>query len=202
MEAFDKGLYYAKKYKTDIYEIIMYESLTQYYQLQENWKEAFSAQKTVSKLRTKYDATNQSAKLNITEKDILNKRNDLELRNEKNVRHFLVVLTTVLLSLIFVLFKLSSANKQKRILIENEMERMRENLAKLTSELNDKGETKVNINSYDLTPRQLEIIHLVEQGKTNKEIGAELYISENTVKYHLKIIYNILGIDKRSSIKL
>lgn len=41
-----------------------------------------------------------------------------------------------------------------------------------------------------LTPRELEVLELVTTGLRNKEIGARLGISENTVKYHLR---NILG---------
>ncbi|WP_425583588.1 response regulator transcription factor [Winogradskyella damuponensis] len=53
------------------------------------------------------------------------------------------------------------------------------------------------LESHNLTERQLEVIKLVKEGKTNKEIGVELYISENTVKYHLKAIYELLGVKNR-----
>ena len=77
---------------------------------------------------------------------------------------------------------------------------MRNDLANLTKEIQCKDQAKFNLADYDLSERQLEIIRLVEQGKTNKEIGNELFISENTVKYHLKIIYNTLAIDNRNSL--
>ena len=41
-----------------------------------------------------------------------------------------------------------------------------------------------------LTPRELEVLRLVAQGRTNREVGALLHISENTVKNHVR---NILG---------
>ena len=82
-----------------------------------------------------------------------------------------------------------------------ENERMRNELERLTTEINDKGEGKLDISQYNLTERQIQIINLVKEGKTNKEIGTELFISENTVKYHLKIIYNILGIENRTELK-
>ena len=42
----------------------------------------------------------------------------------------------------------------------------------------------------DLTPRELEVLHLIALGRTNKEIASELVISMNTVTNHVK---NILG---------
>jgi DNA-binding NarL/FixJ family response regulator len=38
-------------------------------------------------------------------------------------------------------------------------------------------------------------------GKTNKEIGARLFISENTVKKQLKSIFNKLGVNSRALLK-
>ena len=52
-----------------------------------------------------------------------------------------------------------------------------------------------------LTKRESEIAHLAAQGLSNQEIGKRLYISENTVKTHLKSVYAKLGIHSRLSIK-
>ena len=41
----------------------------------------------------------------------------------------------------------------------------------------------------DFTQMQIDILHLLEQGKSNEEIGAYFFISINTVKYHLKKIF-------------
>ena len=45
----------------------------------------------------------------------------------------------------------------------------------------------------DLTHREMEILHLVLAGLTNKAIAAELYISEKTVEFHLDHIYTKIG---------
>jgi DNA-binding CsgD family transcriptional regulator len=50
----------------------------------------------------------------------------------------------------------------------------------------------------DLTPRELEILQLVLAGQTNREIAAEIFISEKTVEFHLKNIYTKVGVRKRS----
>ncbi len=46
----------------------------------------------------------------------------------------------------------------------------------------------------DLTPRESEILHLVGQAKTNKEIAANLKLSVHTVGNHRKHICHKLGI--------
>ncbi len=49
-----------------------------------------------------------------------------------------------------------------------------------------------------LTARELEIIHWVKSGKTNQEIGMILHISQNTVKSHLKRIFQKLNVTRRA----
>ncbi|MCL6548329.1 MAG: response regulator transcription factor [Alicyclobacillus sp.] len=48
-----------------------------------------------------------------------------------------------------------------------------------------------------LTQREREILALVSTGATNREIAAKLFISENTVKNHLKSIMAKLGLQNR-----
>ena len=54
--------------------------------------------------------------------------------------------------------------------------------------------------SDELTEREREVAQLAAQGYRNQEIAKALYISENTVKHHLKIIFQKLNIDRRSKI--
>ena len=50
----------------------------------------------------------------------------------------------------------------------------------------------------DLSPREGEVLQLVAQGATNKEIADSLFISENTVKTHLRNIMDKLHLANRS----
>ncbi|HEY8476923.1 MAG TPA: response regulator transcription factor, partial [Chloroflexota bacterium] len=48
-----------------------------------------------------------------------------------------------------------------------------------------------------LTEREIEVLRLVAQGRTNTQIAAELCITEHTVKAHLAKILGKLGLDNR-----
>ena len=45
----------------------------------------------------------------------------------------------------------------------------------------------------DLTQRELQILQLVIEGKTNKAIAHEIQISEKTVEFHLDNLYSKIG---------
>jgi two-component system, NarL family, nitrate/nitrite response regulator NarL len=49
-----------------------------------------------------------------------------------------------------------------------------------------------------LTPRERQVLRLVSKGLTNKEIGAQLHIAENTVKNHLRNILEKLHLQNRA----
>ena len=56
------------------------------------------------------------------------------------------------------------------------------------------------LKQYDLTARQKDITTLAAGGKSNKDIARELFISEYTVKDHLKQIFRTIGIHNRSEL--
>ncbi|GAA1737940.1 response regulator transcription factor [Isoptericola hypogeus] len=50
-----------------------------------------------------------------------------------------------------------------------------------------------------LTPREAELLTLLAQGLSNRELGRRLFISEATVKTHLVHVYAKLGVDSRAA---
>lgn len=50
-----------------------------------------------------------------------------------------------------------------------------------------------------LSVREIEIVRALESGASNREIAAQLFISEATVKTHLVHIYTKLGVDNRTA---
>jgi DNA-binding NarL/FixJ family response regulator len=61
----------------------------------------------------------------------------------------------------------------------------------------------VDINRIKVTPRDQQVISLLVQGCSNKEIAAQLQISPRTVKQHLRTLFLRAGIrDGRKRVKL
>lgn len=49
-----------------------------------------------------------------------------------------------------------------------------------------------------LTPREHEILGLIAEGLSNREIGERLFVSENTVKTHSARVFGKLGVGRRT----
>jgi DNA-binding NarL/FixJ family response regulator len=56
-----------------------------------------------------------------------------------------------------------------------------------------------NIGQEELTPSERKILQMIVAGKANKAIAYSLNISENTVKTHIKNIFEKLGVSDRTS---
>jgi DNA-binding NarL/FixJ family response regulator len=48
-----------------------------------------------------------------------------------------------------------------------------------------------------LTPRQVEVLRLLEQGRSTKQIAAELHVSTETVRNHVRRLFLALGVNSR-----
>ena len=48
-----------------------------------------------------------------------------------------------------------------------------------------------------LTPRQVEVLRLLEQGRSTKQIAQELHLSPDTVKNHVRHLLRALGVHSR-----
>ncbi len=79
-------------------------------------------------------------------------------------------------------------------------------LANLPCPSPQSAEPRVNEPAYDrtspgglLTQRQQEVLDLLVQGKTNKEIAIALRLGEGTVKIHMAAIFRYFGVNNRAA---
>ena len=51
----------------------------------------------------------------------------------------------------------------------------------------------------DLSPRELEVLHLIADGLSAPDIGKQIHLSPATVKTHLRSLYEKLGVSDRAA---
>ncbi|OUR79023.1 hypothetical protein A9Q83_05410 [Alphaproteobacteria bacterium 46_93_T64] len=61
-----------------------------------------------------------------------------------------------------------------------------------------RSSTKTNSNTSALTTRQRNVLDLMAEGQSNKEIAAALNLAESTVKVHITAIFRTLGVSNRT----
>ncbi|HUN53956.1 MAG TPA: PAS and helix-turn-helix domain-containing protein [Smithella sp.] len=66
--------------------------------------------------------------------------------------------------------------------------------------LPDTARIMEKLEQFSFSPRKLEVAFLASYGYSNRKIAEKLFISENTVKEHLKEIYKQIGVRRRSEI--
>ena len=54
------------------------------------------------------------------------------------------------------------------------------------------------LGEFSITPRELEILQLIANGLSNREIADKLFVSENTVKTHSSRVFDKLGARRRT----
>jgi DNA-binding NarL/FixJ family response regulator len=74
-------------------------------------------------------------------------------------------------------------------------------LRKLLEEFSQRGKESQPAHS-ELTPREMEVLLAVAEGKSNEEIAHQLVISQKTVKTHLTKIFSKLQVDGRAQAML
>ncbi|MDM1361342.1 helix-turn-helix domain-containing protein [Myroides marinus] len=193
---YEQDIYLAKNYNTISYEIDLYRSMVEYYKEIGDYGKSLEYSRLVLDQVTLYNATEKSTELKLIEKQ-LNEEENLLLLHKKE-RDFYIMIAILVLLLIGVYYLVLVFKRRKRAVkqIEKQNSQMQLDIKQLQDKL--KG---IDIKSYSrLSKRQKQIVDLVQKGKTNKEIGETLFISENTVKYHLKIIYEILQIKGKADL--
>ncbi|NKB35571.1 MAG: hypothetical protein GKR93_00190 [Gammaproteobacteria bacterium] len=69
--------------------------------------------------------------------------------------------------------------------------------------LGNDGQSLINsrkMEKYNLTRREIDIVHLVSTGMTNPEMAKKLFISTRTIQNHLRSIFAKVGVHNRTSL--
>lgn len=139
------------------------------------------------------------------------RQQEIELLNEENhtkrleitARNYLIIslaLLIIVISAIAYFFRQRAKQKlnqmetdiQKYILKIKNLNNAERNEPDITSEEFSK--------KYELTKRETEVLLLLSKGMLNAEIGKTIFVSTNTVKYHIKNIYIKLDVKNRAEV--
>jgi PAS domain S-box-containing protein len=63
--------------------------------------------------------------------------------------------------------------------------------------LEERPDDQLIVQLPHLTPRQVEVLRLLEQGRSTKQIAAELHLSTETVRNHIRRLFRALGVNSR-----
>ncbi|VDN48978.1 conserved membrane protein of unknown function [Petrocella atlantisensis] len=103
--------------------------------------------------------------------------------------------TSILLAIIVIPWLMQSFNHKFELFSQEDSSRIIMNV-----------DTPIDIlmaylpNGKTITDRETEVIHLVLQGMTNKEIARQLFITDHTVKTHMKNICNKFGVSRKKEL--
>lgn len=183
------------------YKIYATEEIKKLYEDHNNEQKVYEYSRILDSLKRIDDRENNLSEMHVANQNFLEKENETEKESSFLFSIIAVVLFILIIFLASYFYKKSKNYKTEKTKFEEEISKIKEEL-KVFSTIqfsNTKKENEV-LNSEKLNKRQKELLLLVSEGKTNKDIATELSITEATVKYHLGNIYSILDIKNRKEI--
>jgi tetratricopeptide (TPR) repeat protein len=156
--------------------------------------------KAISELNIMYDVDSKEQ-----QNKILQLENEVQLSQigQQQVREKWLVISIVVifLSLVAITLALTSRYKAKQLQLEAEVNEMRtkikvvlnQDTQALSMQLDDINQRL----AQPLSEREFEILTHALSNLNNSEIAEKVFVSVNTVKYHLKNIYEKLGVTNR-----
>ncbi|QSE97435.1 tetratricopeptide repeat protein [Fulvivirga lutea] len=182
--------YQADKRRLDYPSAI--ENLETYYQLNDSIQKTETL-KSIEEFKVKYETAEK-------EKEILAAKREIEAKERFETFLMIVIAIIVVFGTIAIIL-LVQRFKLRRALLSQEIDTLRVQINSLfQGGIKELDVTLDDINSklyQPLSTREFEILQEAISEKTNREIAETLYVSVNTVKYHLRNVYEKLGVSNR-----
>jgi ATP/maltotriose-dependent transcriptional regulator MalT len=145
-------------------------------------------------IQHEYDKKQRAAEYAI---EILDKNN--QLKTEKLRKTWIVLIALLLLSLagasisFLIIRHKNHSIDQMNLEIRNYLLQ----LERLKTEEKNESPVLTLVENYGLTQREAEIMELIATGIGNEEIAEKLFVSKNTIKFHIKNIFIKLDVRNR-----
>lgn len=157
-------------------------------------------QSKIAQLNTEYETEKKEQEIKY-----LNAENDL--KDQKLKLGTILILSLILLGVLSI-FVFLLLFRQKELRIKNMHTELRnfllevEELKLAVSDRQEWEHNKINdlLKKYEITDREADVLHMISHGHNNSEIADKLFISINTVKYHVKNLY--LKLDAKNRVEI
>lgn len=196
IQYYRKGLSKAKQCKILKYEIYLAEVMMNLYKEKKDPRNTMIYTSTFDSLNKFYRPSENLQTLHLN-RDLKAQKTEQDANKFKwlmMICYFLA--TTALCIVIYITLKYAVKTRKSNMEYLNQIESMKQTLMKQQAEKNLESKLKTKLNN-----KQMMMLEMMKDGKSNKEIGREFNITESTVKYHIKTIYETLNIRTRKDLK-
>ena len=173
------------------------EMMQQYNQLNDSLLNTEN-QAVIAELETKYQVKEKTRIIKLLQ--LQNQLHTKQIKMQTLLIISMIVVVILLIVLFFSHYKRTGLKEQKlRLELQNYLLQIAEMEDKLKNRKENCGE-KSNlelIKNYNLSKQELKVISLIAEGFKNAEIAEKLFVSQNTVKTHIKNIYSKLDVKNR-----
>jgi ATP/maltotriose-dependent transcriptional regulator MalT len=178
----------------------LYKEALEHYELATAFKDSIfneKKRKNIAEILTRYETEKKEQQI-----ELLDKYN--QLKSQRIRIQWIAIIAILLISLSGALIsRLIIKNKnhklrQMNLELHNYLLQLNDPLKRLVAG-HDREDDPVGelVDQFGLTQREAEIMDLIRQGLTNQELGDRLFVSSNTIKYHIKNIYIKLDVKNR-----
>jgi ATP/maltotriose-dependent transcriptional regulator MalT len=198
--ALKQSTFYADSCSIIKYDIYAHEELLAIYEKRNDLTKIVATRRKLDTLNSTYATQVNLTALHEQKESILLGDKDQKLKDALKSQTTITILLVGLLILTIALVGWLVVFRRQKRQAEHDIARMKAELesylANRTEVIAPKQDTDRKL-LYELSDRQQEVLDCMAAGMSNKEIADKLYISTNTVKYHIKNIYQLLEIKDR-----
>ncbi|MCK5169510.1 MAG: tetratricopeptide repeat protein [Bacteroidales bacterium] len=146
----------------------------------------------IADIEIKYETEKQQQEIILLNKENENKKQKLIARNRLIISLILLVIVIISIAYFF-----RQRGMQKLNQMESELQKYLLKIKDIAKENVPEITSKEFAEKHDLTERETEVLHLISEGMSNADIAEKIFVSTNTIKYHIKNIYIKLDVKNR-----